>query len=168
MPPIDLSSVLDQVSSFAQQSSKAGQELFDLSAQQAVSNSNDAVLQKQIDELKQMITGKSVQPSVPANRNNEQVTVSSSLGAEVSSLQQNTPNPFNQNTVIKYFIPQQANSAVIKITSANGQEIKSIILAQKGNGQINTEAGSLAAGTYQYTLIVDGKIADSRKMVVLH
>ena len=99
-------------------------------------------------------------------KSNQQFVLNAPAGAgvEVASLQQNAPNPFSQNTVIKYFIPQQTNNAVIKITNANGVEIKSFTPTQKGNGQITIEAGALAAGTYYYSLIIDGKNADTKKM----
>lgn len=81
-------------------------------------------------------------------------------------LGQNQPNPFNQNTTVKYFIPQQTNNALIKITNVNGVEVKSITLTQKGNGQINIEAGGLTAGIYFYSLYMDGKKTDTRQMVI--
>lgn len=104
----------------------------------------------------------------PATNINEQQVVLNNNGlSDHAVLFQNQPNPFNQNTVIKYFIPQQTNNAVIKINNAFGQEIKSLELTQKGNGQLNIAAGSLSAGNYYYTLIVDGKKADTKQMQIV-
>lgn len=98
-------------------------------------------LQKQIDVLKALILQNSTAPS-----NALQLAAMPGDKDGVAALFQNAPNPFNQNTVIKYSIPQQTKSAVIKITAANGVQVKSITLTQKGNGQISIDGGALAAG----------------------
>lgn len=82
-------------------------------------------------------------------------------------LEQNTPNPFSNNTVIKYNVPATANNATLIVTDANGRNIKTITINNKGAGQITLQAGTLAAGTYQYTLLTDGKIADTKKMLIV-
>ena len=81
-------------------------------------------------------------------------------------LEQNAPNPFNKNTVISYFLPEKAGSAVMNITDMNGKIIKTIALNEKGKGQLLLEAGQLTAGTYQYSLLVNGKVLDTKKMVL--
>lgn len=80
------------------------------------------------------------------------------------SLQQNQPNPFNQITTIHYTIPQGA-SAQIRIYDAAGIMIKNMIATESGQAQIN--AYDLKPGTYTYTLIVNGNVAASKKMVLL-
>ncbi len=97
---------------------------------------------------------------------------SSSLSSKTTELAgvrliQNTPNPFKESTSINYYLPQDKNNAIIEIISANGQLIKSIPLTQKGNAQISLNAGELSAGTYFYTLKVDGVKVDSKQMVLL-
>ena len=82
-------------------------------------------------------------------------------------LKQNAPNPFRQNTVINYFIPQNAAKAFINITDMNGRLIKTFTASGKGNGQLMIESGQLTSGTYQYSLIVDGKLVDSKKMMIM-
>jgi len=44
--------------------------------------------------------------------------------------------------------------------------LKTFTIASE-DGQVNLQAGQLSAGTYQYSLIVDGKLIDTKKMVVL-
>jgi Secretion system C-terminal sorting domain len=77
-----------------------------------------------------------------------------------ASLQQNQPNPFSQATIIRYAIPQGAN-AEIKVYDAAGRLVKNMKATESGQAQIN--AYDLSAGTYTYTLIVDGKVAASKK-----
>jgi hypothetical protein len=83
------------------------------------------------------------------------------LGA---SLLQNSPNPFNQNTIIRYTIPTGAN-AQIMIYDASGRLVKTLEATQSGQSQIS--AGELAAGTYTYTLMANGSVVASKPMVLL-
>jgi hypothetical protein len=82
-------------------------------------------------------------------------------------LKQNVPNPFRQNTVINYYIPQNADKAFINITDMNGRFIKTFTVAGKADGQLMIESGQLTSGTYQYSLIVNGKMVDAKKMIIM-
>lgn len=56
--------------------------------------------------------------------------------------------------------------ATISIYNMNGSELKSINIPSRGNGTIAFSGGELAAGTYAYTLFVDGRQADSKWMML--
>ena len=75
-------------------------------------------------------------------------------------LEQNTPNPVNGTTIIRYHVPETTMLASINITNAKGQVIKTVTLS-KGSGQVSLNTAMLASGTYNYTLYVDGKQADT-------
>jgi flagellar hook assembly protein FlgD len=92
--------------------------------------------------------------------------ISSPVTLTDASLEQNAPNPFNQSTVINYYLPQKTRSAVMNITDINGKIIKTVALTEKGKGQVRLEAGLLTAGTYQYSLIINEKLVDTKKMVL--
>lgn len=83
-----------------------------------------------------------------------------------SQLYQNTPNPFDQSTTIGYSIAAEAQSAKILVYDLKGQLLKSIEAPVSTNGSIKMSSGSLSAGTYTYTLVVDGKIIDTKLMVI--
>jgi flagellar hook assembly protein FlgD len=83
-----------------------------------------------------------------------------------ASLSQNAPNPFNQTTAIRYTVPQNAGNALIQITDINGRAVKTIPVTAKGSGQITLQAGELTAGTYQYALIVNGRLIDTKRMIL--
>ena len=80
-------------------------------------------------------------------------------------LNQNVPNPFEENTVITYMIPKTFHQAQIIFTSINGEVIRTAEIKQSGKGQINVFAKDVSSGIYTYTLIVDGKAIDTKKMV---
>ncbi|HUP13571.1 MAG TPA: T9SS type A sorting domain-containing protein, partial [Niastella sp.] len=80
-------------------------------------------------------------------------------------LEQNTPNPFSGTTVIRYSVPSNAGSAKLNITNAKGQVVKTITL-NRGTGQVNVNTATLAAGTYNYTLYVDGRQVDTKRFVI--
>src|SRR6266542_3283026 len=114
-------------------------------------------LKSSIDQLRQLISSGSQASSLD----------SKTTELSGARLIQNAPNPFRESTSINYYLPQNKNNATIEIVSANGQLIKSITLTQKGNGQISLNAGELSAGTYFYTLKVEGVKVDSKQMVLV-
>jgi hypothetical protein len=89
-------------------------------------------------------------------------------GNEQARLGQNVPNPASQLTTIPYRLPLSANSAFIKVYSSTGQEVKSFDITGKTQGEVTLSAGMLTAGTYVYSLFVDGVKIDSKKLVLTH
>jgi hypothetical protein len=81
-------------------------------------------------------------------------------------LEQNTPNPASSTTIIRYRVPEEIISARLTITNAKGQVIKTISLNNRGIGQVSLNTAALAAGTYNYSLFVDGKQADTKRLVI--
>jgi len=84
-----------------------------------------------------------------------------------ASLDQNIPNPFNRATRIDYVLPQQFNSAKIVITDKSGKTLKQINVSGTGKGSLNIDASTLSSGTYQYSFYVDGRLIETKQMVVL-
>ena len=111
--------------------------------------------QQQIDELRQMIHA-----SIANKAANSSSVVSTS-----ASLLQNAPNPFSQNTVISCYVPSSAKQAQLIINNADGRILKSYSLV-KGRNTITINANTLAAGEYMYSLLIDGKEIDSRRMTL--
>jgi hypothetical protein len=87
-------------------------------------------------------------------------------GLSTASLDQNIPNPLNNSTSIHYSVPSGSSKALLNITDNNGNTVKQIQLNGMGNGLVNIETSGLSAGTYSYTLIVDGKQIETKKMVI--
>jgi hypothetical protein len=87
---------------------------------------------------------------------------------DTPQLEQNQPNPFHENTTIKYYLPNGTRTASITISDLNGVQLKTLDLGgTRGFGQVLISGGAFAAGTYIYTLTVNGKVMDSKRMVLL-
>ncbi len=135
-------------------------------AVQELSQQNDDLrsgmqqLQSEIEELKALVRN-----TTTSAKGNTETAINAGTA---SVMQQNMPNPCDNSTKIKYQIAPQAKHALLKITTAGGQELKTFVLNQKGNGEVQIDAAAFVPGTYQYSLIVDGKIAESKTMVVVH
>jgi hypothetical protein len=112
-------------------------------------------LQNQINELKAMIIFSQ------SATNNQQSTILSS-----SSLGQNIPNPFTNATTIDYTLPQNFYSAQIVITDKSGKTLKAINLSNSGRGTLHVDASTMASGAYQYSLVVDGRMIDTKQMIL--
>ena len=79
---------------------------------------------------------------------------------------QNTPNPFSSETEIKYFLPENAENAVLYVFSLNGNMLLSKPLTKTGNGSITISGSELEAGMYIYTLAIGGVEVDSKRMIL--
>ena len=79
-------------------------------------------------------------------------------------LEQATPNPAKGTTRIAYNLPQGAGRAQLLLTDAAGRTVKTISLNNSGFATLNT--AGLATGIYNYSLLVDGKIVDTKKLTV--
>ncbi|OUR99044.1 hypothetical protein A9Q86_13340 [Flavobacteriales bacterium 33_180_T64] len=81
-------------------------------------------------------------------------------------LYQNIPNPFNGTTSIKYYVPTIYKRAAIVFSNTAGQVIDNVSLKDLGENEMFFNSDSLAAGMYYYTLFVEGKKIDSKKMII--
>ncbi|MEX1014090.1 MAG: tail fiber domain-containing protein [Candidatus Paceibacterota bacterium] len=81
-------------------------------------------------------------------------------------LNQNIPNPFNNNTTIKYVVPLTANSSTINLYDLNGKQLRSFDISPIGEGELTIPAFMLEPGIYIYNLIIDGIIVYSKQMII--
>jgi flagellar hook assembly protein FlgD len=160
----------------AQDVEKAAKELnYDFSGVDAAKNSKDLYglryaefvvpLVKAVQELSQKV--EKLEAAL-AERNSSNLSSASSKNVTLTdaSLGQNTPNPFTRGTSINYTVPQKFSSAQIIIYDNNGRTIKQVNISAAGKGTINVDASMLSAGTYSYSLIVDGKPISSKQMIL--
>jgi hypothetical protein len=83
------------------------------------------------------------------------------------TLDQNFPNPFNPNTLIKYSIPKSSQVS-LKIFNTLGQEMETLVNEEKqvGTYEVNWNASNLQSGVYFYRLQADSFI-ETKKMILL-
>ncbi|MCU7549944.1 tail fiber domain-containing protein [Chitinophagaceae bacterium LB-8] len=81
-------------------------------------------------------------------------------------LKASIPNPAQGTALIQYYVPQNSRTANIVFTDMKGAIIKSITISNKGDGQLNVNTAAWTAGTYTYTLYINGTQTDSKKLVI--
>lgn len=100
------------------------------------------------------------QQPIPVNERN--VTLSD---GDYIVLNQNVPNPFAESTTISYHIPERIGFAQIIFYNNLGQIIRIADIEERGYGRLNVYADNLSSGMYSYSLVVDGKVYDTKKMI---
>lgn len=121
----------------------------------------DAVIESLKKEISELKSGSTASKSATSSQSSIDEVDSSP-----ASLWQNIPNPFSQGTVIEYFIPEAFRNAQLYIYNMNGIQIKSFPITSKGYGKTTINGSDLQAGMYLYTLIVDGKEVDTKRMIL--
>ena len=137
-------------------------------------------LQAQVEELQTLILSSEATTS-SAHRPSGRETVSSaisdastqntpiaapSVAINENKLWSNTPNPFKQETHIRYALTNNVQNAQLCIYNLNGEQIACHRLSERGQNDFTLRAGSLRPGIYLYSLIADGQVVDTHRMVV--
>ena len=91
--------------------------------------------------------------------------VSGRIADNTAVLYQNTPNPFSERCVVRCSIPQNVKDALFCIYDYNGRQIQSRSISERGDVRIVVDGNSLVAGIYLYSLIADGNLVDTKRMV---
>jgi len=83
-----------------------------------------------------------------------------------AKLYQNAPNPFDSNTTINFEIPESVQNAQLYILNMNGNLLKTLQIHQRGAGDEIINGNEYNAGMYLYSLVCDGKIVDTKQMLL--
>jgi len=134
---------------------------------------NNNLLNSQLDQLLTTISTCCTingSRSIQSSTNNQSQSLIQQIDVKLNDaqavvLEQNVPNPFAEQTTINYSLPDNTVKAQMLFYNAEGKLIQSTELTQKGKGTLNVFASDLSSGIYTYTLVVDGKIIETRKMV---
>ena len=119
-----------------------------------------AGLAEQLNSLQELLVS---DKSSPAPKKNSVTGVKE----QANVLYQNAPNPFNQETRIRYELSKDARTAQIVLYDMNGLQLKAYNLPLQPKGEWVLQAGSLPAGIYLYSLVVDGVQVDLKRMVLM-
>ena len=82
------------------------------------------------------------------------------------SLGQNKPNPFGTTTSIEVSIPNDVQKAFIYVYDLQGKKVDQVVIAARGTQTIQLNSANLSDGMYLYSLIADGKVVETRRMIV--
>ena len=86
---------------------------------------------------------------------------------KLTSFSTNFPNPFSLTTTIDYTILKGIKEAKIIIYNTNGSTIKTYNLKERDHkGQLTIRKEGMKSGVYFYTLITDGIVIGTKKMIV--
>lgn len=91
---------------------------------------------------------------------------STNMEAVVTTLYQNTPNPFTESTLIQCDVAKDVVKADLYIYDMNGKQIDTYPITERGATSITIEGHSLEAGMYLYALIADGQVIDTKRMIL--
>lgn len=107
------------------------------------------------------------------SNSNKNATLDNVNGSENNSsdngdayLLQNAPNPFSLQTEISFYIPENASNAMIIVHDMQGTEKKQYPITNVGSGTIIINGYEFTAGLYTYSLVVDGVLIDTKKMLL--
>jgi trimeric autotransporter adhesin len=67
---------------------------------------------------------------------------------------------------VKYVIPQSVGSAWMTVYDLTGKQITKFAITEKGNASLTVTAEKLQPGIYIYSIVADGKVIDSKRMIV--
>lgn len=117
---------------------------------------------QEIENLKEQISSNS------GTKKSTSITTYSNPWTDISQpfLSQNVPNPFNEETIIKYSIPAINSYAMINLYDLSGSQIRSYSVSNTGEGEILIPASDLEPGIFIYNLIIDGEEVDSKKLML--
>lgn len=84
----------------------------------------------------------------------------------ILSLGQNKPNPFGETTSIAVSVPKDVQTAFLYVYNLNGNKVAQVDITARGATSVTLTAATLSEGMYLYSLVADGKIVETRRMIV--
>jgi hypothetical protein len=101
-------------------------------------------------------------------QNGERGTGSQPSTIQDAWLGQNIPNPFAGTTTIPYYVPAGVSRAELVVRDVGGRELRRLELAERGaHGQVVLEMGLMGSGTYEYALVLDGRVVAVKQMTLV-
>ena len=117
-------------------------------------------LKTELDDLKEAVASSGTR-KVNAATNIATNTLDEGWG----SISQNTPNPFTGQSTVRVSVPDDASDAYVDILTLNGASVKRIPVSN-GLSEVSLSSFDFVPGTYLYTLVVNGKVTETRRMIV--
>ena len=114
-------------------------------------------LSQKVENLEKASDGQSFR--APAVSDIESVATSKNI------LYQNNPNPFKEATTIRFSLEDGIKSAYICIFDMTGKLLKKISIPD-GDTSVKISGGELGEGMFFYSLIVNGREIDTKRMII--
>ncbi len=111
-----------------------------------------------LENKEEATTKKAMQPATDNSNNEEKLLL--------LSLSQNKPNPFSNSTTIEVCIPEDVQKAFIYVYDLEGKKVEQVDVTARGKQNIQLTSAKLTDGMYLYSLIADGKVVETRRMIV--
>ncbi|MBQ6063612.1 MAG: tail fiber domain-containing protein, partial [Prevotella sp.] len=96
----------------------------------------------------------------------ETTDIESSI-ADVAGMDQNVPNPFSGETDIPIYLPETVKMATLYIYDLSGKQVEQHAIDGRGDTTMTIHADKMDAGMYIYSLIADGKVVATKRMIVV-
>ena len=119
------------------------------------------VLIRSIQELKQELD----ETKNPENGTRGTTDIKKDTFAKKCVLYQNSPNPFKENTVIRFKLADDVRDAAICIFDMTGKTIKKLPISS-GMESVSVGGYEIGEGMFLYSLIVNGQEIDTKKMII--
>lgn len=114
------------------------------------------VLKQELDEVKSKSN---------ARRRASTTGIDSSTTSSGNILYQNTPNPFKEQTIIRFKLAEDAKDASICIFDMTGKPLKKLPISS-GMDSVSIGGYEIGEGMFLYSLIINGQEIDTKKMVI--
>ena len=124
-------------------------------------------LKQQLDEVK---SGRNEEP-VSSRRTQldfdeeETANANGATSITAATLYQNVPNPFTERTTIRFTLPDDVQNAYIYVFDMQGKMLKQIPI-DASMQSVTINGYELQAGMYIYSLVVNGKEIDTKRMII--
>ena len=77
------------------------------------------------------------------------------------------PNPANDKFTVEYMLPEMTSNAVLVVSNILGAKMSETSL-DEASGKVTLNTHALGNGIYFYSILVDGKMLETSKLVVRH
>ena len=133
-------------------------------------SANAEIQKQQIEEQQKQIADqqKQIELLLAGMNSKNEIGNKEASGSSSTFLLQNNPNPFTSETEIKMTLSENVGHATIMIYTLDGKEMKNIRVDGRGEVAVKVSGNELPAGIYLYALIADGKVVDTKRMILTH
>lgn len=125
------------------------------------------ILVQGINELKAEVEQLKAAASSQRTQRNTTAVDENMVEADIATLAQNDPNPFETSSTIRLNVPESVGEALLVFYDLNGKQIKQLPVETRGRSEHTVTSAEFAPGMYIYALVTDGKVVETRRMLLL-